>query len=160
MTTLTMPFNFYWPNGQPVSQKPHTSRESRVLCVLEEAVRHVERGWCQGHAAIDRNGEPVDPQDPEACAWDMIGAIDASACTHRRYHPAVGDHFLHRETVAVVWRHLRGKRGSIARNIPLLASRSPERTMVEWNDHAGRTQKDAVALLRDTIRKVEREAKR
>lgn len=47
--------------------------------ILQDAARLVERGWCVGHAAIDRNGDPCDQLSSEAVAWSAMGALEAAA---------------------------------------------------------------------------------
>jgi hypothetical protein len=33
--------------------------------------------WTKNHSALKADGVPVDPQNPEACAWCLSGALDA-----------------------------------------------------------------------------------
>jgi len=37
--------------------------------------RLVLSGWTQEALARDKEGEPIDPCDPEACSWCIIGAV-------------------------------------------------------------------------------------
>jgi hypothetical protein len=42
---------------------------------LREARALIERGWTQGHDAIDRAGEDIDPRMDEAACWCINGAL-------------------------------------------------------------------------------------
>lgn len=54
--------------------------------ILLEAAVLVERGWCKGANARDKNGKQVSPTDPAACAWCMVGAV-FKACGPIDYEP-------------------------------------------------------------------------
>ena len=42
---------------------------------LGTAYELVERGWCQGAAALDAAGAPVEPDSPLATRWSATGAL-------------------------------------------------------------------------------------
>ena len=46
--------------------------------LLDGARSRVSEGWCQGAEAFDCTGLGVDPWDPQACSWSLLGAIVAS----------------------------------------------------------------------------------
>ncbi len=51
--------------------------------------QYIELGWCQNCLAIDKNFQPVKPDSPDAKAWCLIGAVDASyiskGITHKQF---------------------------------------------------------------------------
>lgn len=49
--------------------------------VLTEAARLVRTGWTCGTYARDRDGEPCNVTDDEACEFCLLGAIDRAAFT-------------------------------------------------------------------------------
>ena len=51
--------------------------EPEALHVLSRARELIEDpvNWVQGPYAVDDYGQPVDHDDPEACAWCALGAI-------------------------------------------------------------------------------------
>jgi hypothetical protein len=52
---------------------------ARAQAVLHEARNLVRRGWSQGAAARDAQGNPVDATDPSARSWSLAGALEAAA---------------------------------------------------------------------------------
>jgi hypothetical protein len=76
----------------------------------------VARGWCQGVAAEDARGQSVLATDLGACRWCALGAMG----------------------------HSRG----LLHLSPLYSAGGFEggSELVEWNDEAGRTQADVLAL--------------
>ncbi len=88
----------------------------------------VERGWCQGTSAASRDGRRVDPWDPLAERWSVIGALIA---------------------VWAKWRDTAGSRSAILAfqlgNIALLGAIDdvPQR----WNDASGRTLDEVLSAL-------------
>ena len=95
----------------------------------------VERGWCQGTTATSRDGRRVDPWDPLAERWSVIGALIA---------------------VWAKWRDTAGSRSAILAfqlgNIALLGAidDAPQR----WNDASGRTLDEVFSALDRAARLV------
>lgn len=91
--------------------------------VLLKAAALVERGWCQGHYALDDHGNPALVEDDASC-FCAEGAIIAAGRTDS------GSDFM--ETVRVLGR----------------AIGVHESKIIAWNDAPGRTQAEVVAALR------------
>ena len=88
----------------------------------------VERGWCQGASAASRDGRHVDPWDPLAERWSVIGALIA---------------------VWAKWRGAGGSRSAILAfqrgNVALLGAIDDVPQM--WNDAPGRTLDEVLSAL-------------
>jgi hypothetical protein len=52
-------------------------RSTVGLRLLEKVRAVVARGWTQGTDARNADGNEVDPWDPEATAWSLLGALVA-----------------------------------------------------------------------------------
>lgn len=91
--------------------------------VLLKAAELVERGWCQGHYALDDHGNPALVED-DACYFCAEGAIIAAM---RNDH---GRDFM--ETVRALGRAIGVHNSKI----------------IPWNDAPGRTQAEVVAALK------------
>lgn len=73
------------------------TRPLKQLNILKKARTRVEKGWVAHEIATDANGNPVEPDSPEACEWCLSGALQAAAyeygnpkaaATHRRIDEA------------------------------------------------------------------------
>lgn len=107
-----------------------TTRQKKTLRVLEEGLSRIERGWTQHTAARDVQNKPVDPSEPSAVCWCMLGAI---ACG-----PCVPDY------VAA------GARTELVDTIRLQGY--PNAALVsEYNDGESRTKDDVIAVYKRTI---------
>jgi|GraSoiStandDraft_27_1057306.scaffolds.fasta_scaffold313542_2 hypothetical protein len=90
---------------------------------LEYARDLVASGWCQGVEARDQAGRPVEPWDPSAVAWSLIGAVVAIA------HDAAGDAaFLEQVGLSTL------ALGTVTRSEELK----------DWNDEPRRTHEDVL----------------
>jgi hypothetical protein len=45
------------------------------------------RAWCRGELALDARGEIVEPHDPRAVAWSMLGALGADGANTSAFAP-------------------------------------------------------------------------
>ena len=100
--------------------------EAEHEAALRCAVERVRRGWCQHELAVDADGEAIAPDDPEAAAWCLVGAVDAgvletTGCV---------------EDANAVLMRLRGGGGPLS----------------EWNDEPGRTAEEVVERLEGALR--------
>ena len=55
------------------------AKHPEALYVLTRARELIENedNWVQGPHAVDLDGDPVDAEDPKACAWCAFGALEA-----------------------------------------------------------------------------------
>jgi hypothetical protein len=97
--------------------------------LLDEARSRVSRGWCQGGEAFDGGGLRVDPWDPQACRWSLLGAIVASF-EHAKVG-ADGRILLSELTTA----------------LSALAEEIHDPSLAAWNDDPLRTHSEVVAVL-------------
>jgi hypothetical protein len=90
---------------------------------LERARDLIATGWCQGCEARDEEGLAVDPADPRAAAWSLLGALRAvtAAAENRRVLEQVGT-----STLALA---IAGRAGELR----------------AWNDDARRGHDDVLA---------------
>ena len=54
------------------------AKDLEAARVLDCAAGYVDRGWTQGHAAVDAEGLTVASDSPRACSWCMYGAMLAA----------------------------------------------------------------------------------
>lgn len=82
------------------------------------------RGWCQGHYALNADGEQTKAISGEAVAWCLLGGIDAVRATPK-------------------------ERGwlKVAIHNEISKSIYGGRNVIEWNDKKGRTKDEIMALL-------------
>ena len=90
---------------------------AEVVEALRQARALVAQGWTQGIMARDSNGRYVDPEDPRAAAWCLLGAVERAAGGNMELY-----------TLIVLY---------------YLGITSPG----EWNDSYGRTQADVLGAL-------------
>jgi hypothetical protein len=98
------------------------------LTMLEIARQLVGSGWCQGADARNADGHEVDPWDPSAICWSLLGALVAAL---EREAERAG-------TLAL--EHLAAALSALAD--VLFAS-----SLVDWNDSPDRSQQEVVDLL-------------
>ena len=98
------------------------------LRILTDAAAVVRRGWCQVADARADDDRPVDPWDPEATSWSVLGAI-----------------------VAVLeWEaHERGEvpLEELAAALYALADVIGVDSLAAWNDESTRTHESVLAAL-------------
>lgn len=102
--------------------------------VLEEAKTLLEKGWTQGEFAKDATGRPVSPSLEGACVFCMVGAVDRAS------------NFDDEGSCDV-----RGK--AYAALTHEVLSSSGSRTIVSFNDAAGRTKEEVIGLFERAISK-------
>lgn len=108
-----------------------TSPRSQLAADLRAAAEYVRRGWCQRRRACNSRYAVVDPCDPDAERWCVIGAL----------HAAMGD-------------GLTGTRFDVAANA---IQAETGRWLSGWNDAPERTQQDVIAALEAAAGKAERQ---
>lgn len=106
---------------------------AETMQILRDAKGFIVRGWTQGRNARAADGEGVEPASEHAVCWCLHGAV-ARACTDLEY-PA------YHEAMKTVENHLEGT--------------GVRPVVTEWNDVAGRTQKEVLDMLDDVIGNVE-----
>ena len=106
---------------------PHVRELARSL--LHRAAELVGHGWAQRAEARAEDGRAVDPWEPNARAWSLLGALVASVEEHDR-----GRSELPLEALAVA--------------LTSLAAFVDEDSMARWNDRELRKQDDVVGALR------------
>ena len=97
--------------------------------LLDGARSRVADGWCQGSEAFDSAGFGVDPWDPQACCWSLLGAIVAS--------------FEHAKDGA----DGRVLLGELTTALSALAEEIHDPSLAAWNDDPRRTHTEVVAVL-------------
>jgi hypothetical protein len=98
------------------------------LELLEQAHALVEHAWCQGADARDRDGRPVDPWAPEAACWSLLGAIVAVLESEAS---RIGEIPL----------------DQLAAALYALSELIDTDSLVAWNDHPGRSQREVAEVL-------------
>ncbi len=58
---------------------PESAPRVEAYQLLLAARALVVRGWTAGARARDRQGRPVDPTDPSARSWSLVGALEAAS---------------------------------------------------------------------------------
>lgn len=110
-----------------------TSGTALVEEMLSLAHGLVRDGWCQGHAAVDAAGRPVEPTSAFACKWSAPGALERVWARHEdRYGDALDAY----------------KRANLA--LAGAVSGIPQ----VWNDEEGRTVLEVLDALAEAIRLV------
>lgn len=105
--------------------------------ILSAAADLIEtRGWTQGAAARDPKGAAVDGQDPDACCWCAIGAIN-------------------RATPARSFEEFQAAMTTVERVLELPSERDTWGLypLASWNDDPSRTQAEVVQALRQASEK-------
>ena len=88
----------------------------------------VARAWCQGADARDRDGRAVDPWAPEAACWSLLGAIVAVLESEASQ---IGEIAL----------------DDLAASLYALSDLIDTDSLVAWNDHPGRSQREVAEVL-------------
>jgi hypothetical protein len=100
----------------------------RGLQLLQQARKLVARGWCQGSDARDSNGAGVEPWDPQAASWSLLGALVAAVELEAA---ASGEIPL----------------SELAAALNPLADLVDTDSLAAWNDKPDRSQAEVVAVL-------------
>ena len=98
------------------------------LELLELARELIERGWCQGADARDSAGADVDPWEPLATSWSLLGAIVAAL---EEVSGAFGELPL----------------AHLAAALYALAEIVDDDSLTEWNDDPRRTRDEVLRAL-------------
>ena len=97
---------------------------------LSKARELVASGWTQGEAARSSDGEAVLPYSPAACAWCMLGSLQAVGA------PDAALELLFEAAVAKSLGMTAGRRAKI---------------LAAWNDDADRTKEEVQAAFDKAI---------
>ena len=98
--------------------------------ILTEAVALVSRSWCQGAAARDRKGRPVDFTSSEAYSFCALGAIERACGSHVK--PGESPEQEQRRRLRMAVEDSLGLKGE---------------GLASWNDRPGRTKEEVVLAL-------------
>jgi hypothetical protein len=101
--------------------------------VLVGAQDRVRRGWCQHEVAVSGRHGAVEPTDPDADAWSLLGAIVAASDAPTAI--AAG-------ALAI---------SDLALAMGALAQVIEEPSLARWNDASDRTQAEVVETLSEAI---------
>ena len=118
-----------------MSDTPETPLSDAAI--LRNAYDLVARGWCQGDFAQNADGEEVGAEDPAACRWCLLGAIDAGAPDGDGLGIWTGD----RNPSA----HVSAALAELYANDPSWAFQC---SVALWNDAPGRTQGQVLQVLK------------
>jgi hypothetical protein len=86
----------------------------------------VDQGWCQGAEARDASGRATDVRAPDAAAWSLLGALQATA---------VSDPSTDLQDIGDA--------------VAALAELIMDPSLANWNDAATRTKLEVLSVLRD-----------
>jgi hypothetical protein len=109
----------------------------RAIDLLRSTAALIGSGWCQGADARDARGRTVEPWQPEARRWSLLGAIVAET------EPARLETGLLREV-------------ELRRALQALATVVCSESLDEWNDEPGRTQAEVIAALDSAAARLRR----
>jgi len=102
-----------------------TSAGARVLA---DATRLVVRGWCQQADARNADGDQVEPWDPQATSWSLLGAIVSVLEAEARDHGEV-------------------PLEELAAALYAIADVIEVDSLTQWNDAPERTHHEVVSML-------------
>jgi hypothetical protein len=91
----------------------------------------VARGWCQGTEARDANGKATDVAAPDATAWSLLGALQATT---------VGDPEIGLQDVGDA--------------VAALAELISDASLAHWNDFETRTKLEVLSVLKSAEMRV------
>ena len=97
--------------------------------LLEMALKKIEKGWCQGSFAQDKNGKPVYRDSQKAVKWCAIGAIYAVNTS---------------SNIVDAWDFLEQSLPKKHIHIPV------------WNDKNGRTKEQVINLYKRAIARAKK----
>lgn len=92
--------------------------------LLHDAASRVAAGWTQGVDARTADQHPVDPLNPDAASWSLLGALQATAFTGQGAHVE-----------------------EIKLAVAAIAELITDPSLAHWNDQPKRTQDEVHALL-------------
>lgn len=94
--------------------------------LLNNARGLVERGWCQGAEARDARGRPTQVVSPDATAWSLLGALQATTAADPA--PELQD---------------------VGDAVAALAELIMDTSLANWNDSETRTKLEVLSVLED-----------
>jgi len=134
------------------TQRPRTGTQSgleaaRQLRATRRAIGILRQGgWVQEEIAVDRDGQPVPADSPDAAAWCLDGAIHLAVIEQGQ----AGSVASERRIGMICGQLLRaaGKKGNRDRMNQIQA-------VAELNDHELQTKEEAIALLEQAAAAIE-----
>jgi len=98
---------------------------------LEHAASLIEKGWCQGAFAKDKNGKPVVAASPEAVAWCAAGAVMRAMHDKNTWHLS-----------GQIWGAIKSVIGT-------------EQHFSAWGEEKGRQKTDILAVFAAAVSKLQ-----
>jgi hypothetical protein len=108
----------------------------KTVDVLKGAKELVAKGWCQGTRAMDKDGQRVDPKDPNAVRWCLLGSVAAVS-------PRMVEEIYASVVLQEVARGMAGRWGLHSLNY------------ISYNDDESRTHEDVLEFLDKAIELAE-----
>jgi len=99
-----------------------------------KASEYVRKGWCQGAAARDIQGNALRYDDPKAVQWCLLAA---ATLAFEEQKPCVSITDKRQRQVAAMQRALNKLGPKLGKDI----------SIPDWNDQPKRTQADVIAVL-------------
>lgn len=107
------------------------------LKVLREARKLIQQGWCQGSAARNTRGDPVNVRAPSAVCWCATGSVTkvindgniGTSLNDTRSYAHLSDAVCARLSAAI------------------LAGAMLSYPIIQYNDHPSTTQKDIIEMF-------------
>ena len=142
-------WEYFYPTKPQVTM-PTTTPRSLVKSVLRTAYRAIQTGWCApvrvpgktfvaGALARTASGETCAVNDPAACQWSLIGALQLGELHVAQEHGAGPSWDAFTEACELIQS---GVGGEWSRNL------------LRWNDSPSRTQAQVLSLLERAGREV------
>ena len=126
-----------------------TMKNIELKKILRGARIYVERGWCQGEVALDRNGRVLDdPCHRDAACWCATGAISRAISKLFGWHETedfTADDFTRLESKSQRWLVI----GILATNQRVHID--DEFGVSEWNDDDATTQEHVLNAFDKSI---------
>lgn len=104
---------------------------------------YARMGWRQGELAIDEDGNEVEGGDPMAVAWCLDGAIQAAYADSQTFDRSAMFNAVER---------ILAERGELPAEPVGVDGHT--RPAGRWNDEAGRSQREVVAVLETAERRI------
>ena len=121
----------------------------QIVAIYGRAIDLIERGWCQGHMAVDSEGNECDVDDGKACAWCLTGAVRKVVIKGAdEFWPGRCIDFVADDVWEDVWFPLR--------EAVYVQSQNQTVSLWEYNDYPAVTAHRVVALIERAMKLVEK----